>query len=80
MEAPPLILDRHDGETGFAYGRRVHLMLLEQPAFIPDDRADKVLDACPTFESRRAALSWRATDLLAAVACVVLALGAAVWL
>lgn len=53
---------------------------MEAPPLIPDDRADKVLDACPTFESRRAALSWRSSDLLAAAVCVVLALGAAVWL
>lgn len=46
---------------------------MEAPPLIPDDRADAVLDACPTFESRRAAVSWRVSDLIAAMACVVLA-------
>lgn len=53
---------------------------MEAPPLIPDDRADAVLDACPTFESRRAAVSWHASDLLVALACFGLAIAAAVWL
>ena len=53
---------------------------MEAPPLIPDDRADAVLDACPTFESRRAAVSWHASDLIAAMACVVLAIACVVWL
>ena len=51
---------------------------MEAPPLIPDDRADKVLDQCPTFESRRAAAKWRNSELGAVVVIVLLAVAAAV--
>jgi|GEM_PF-6854652 len=53
---------------------------MEAPPLIPDDRADKVLDQCPTFESRRTAGKWRTADMLGAVAMALLAVAAAVLL
>jgi len=53
---------------------------MEGLPLIPDDRADAVLDACPTFESRRAAVSWHVSDLIGAMACVVLAIACVVML
>jgi hypothetical protein len=53
---------------------------MEAPPLIPDHRADAVLDACPTFESRRAAVSWHVSDLIAAAACLVVAIALVAWL
>ena len=43
---------------------------MEAPPLIPDDRADAVLDACPTFESRRAVVSRHGLDLLLLASCL----------
>lgn len=51
---------------------------MEAPPLIPDHRADAVLDACPTFESRRAQVSWHVSDLIAALACLGVAIALAV--